>query len=162
MTSPQPNHDDQPETNESTPSNLVRLVDRLIVSPSKEGWSFAVRNPNKDGPQTDIYARVPGRPNTWVARTSGTDCLLALSKILRGSLPPTTMLSFMMEPSETAYTVGPNNRGIPIQRSLNVILWTGAPDMNPTEQAKERVWPFVRTVLGEEGFQTFTSTTATQ
>ncbi|KAF4956350.1 hypothetical protein FGADI_3927 [Fusarium gaditjirri] len=46
---------------------LLRILPKVEISTKSD---LLVLNPDENGPQTDICARVPGRPGCWVARTS--------------------------------------------------------------------------------------------
>ncbi|KAF9768285.1 hypothetical protein IL306_014418 [Fusarium sp. DS 682] len=84
---------------------LLRILPKLEIRTSP---SFLVRNPDEDGPQTDICARVPSRPGTWVARVSCTQSNYQLWDLM-GELEPEfeqgSITRFFIPVASQTYTI---------------------------------------------------------
>ncbi|KAG5753226.1 hypothetical protein H9Q70_004145 [Fusarium xylarioides] len=62
--------------------NLLRILQAVEISSEPK---LLIRNPRKDGPQTDICARLPGPFNHWAARVSCYDSLYDLYDWILGN-----------------------------------------------------------------------------
>ncbi|KAJ4256798.1 hypothetical protein NW762_008894 [Fusarium torreyae] len=183
----QPGHRRQLIATKPRSSGAIRILKRVIVSPTPEG-GFAMSSPRETGPETDFCARVPGRPNTWVARVSSIDALDALIDLVKDAKFWISSYCCITQLFEEANNLSANGSGIP----KSIVVWTGLPDLYPEqsdeqphrrsdeqsdeqsdeladdlldkesdEQVDEPFWPILLTVLGEEGCKALVQTMAT-
>ncbi|KAF4962484.1 hypothetical protein FSARC_9437 [Fusarium sarcochroum] len=122
----------------------MRIINSLGIVPS--GLTFRVINRNEEGPQTDICARVPGRRNAWVARTSCIECLLELQALARTGRTPDEPCFIIILVAEEEST-----RSIIICSCRRNYRITDADEVIPLHP----IMPAIRRILGEEAWREF-------